>query len=342
MFRLLFLISLLLSASLTGTAFGQGVLGAAELLAAHCQLDEARTNYASNFQEPYVAMSTLGAVRERGGLPMDEGQTLNVYIYGKSTTIRKLNVRRTSATRNADELDLASSGNGFEVLDRGASDLLDSIRDEDTCGIIAIPVSDFDAPEGKIVMEMTDVTDGNETKQVGAEYTFSVRTLFRGGISFGPLASLLPNRAYVAATSQDGASRLTRSEGGEYEVQYALLLTYYLFGPRTRGTSLNPGVFLALPVSGIFGDNAYAGVSFDLGTVFVGSVGVRFGKVDRLVEAQEAFLVPDAQGTLPVLPDGFVVATESVWKPAFAFGVSIDAGAAAQAFGKIIGNLGGQ
>lgn len=327
------LLSIPLLVLLSCSAFAQ-TLSYEALEAAQCTIEEAtqgwRVQNATNeFRAPYLLISTVGTVSQREGFPIAENETVTVYVYGKQSVISDLRVRRTSNTRDPNEVRYTGTAASRSVL---------SAMQTDPCAIEVFQLGDFASSVGSIVVETRNASGGWDKL---SDYSFSVLALFRGSVSFGPLASRLPTRAYAAVIGDDGASRLARTEGGRFDVQYAFLFTYHLFGPRTRDNAGNLGLFLALPISGPFGDNAYAGLSFDLGTIFVANVGIRFGKVDRLIESQERYLVPDGDGRLPVLPDGFAVTTESEWKPALAFGVSIDAGAAAQAFGSIIGNLGG-
>ncbi|MEL6771054.1 MAG: hypothetical protein AAFP18_08320 [Bacteroidota bacterium] len=311
-----------------------------ELVAASCDLEDAKDQWKKDekkkFEAPYLALSPLGMVREREGFPLSEGQTLNIYVFGKLSVIEKLNVRRSSATRNADAFAIA----GVASLDQNELTTARALLGSDECTIVSFELGDFAAPEGEIVLEAIDEADGI-VKQIGSAYTFSVQSVFRGSVSFGPIASTFSSASYQVLTTGEGVSQLATTARNDWEVQYALVFTYYLRRPQTRGGGrVAYGPFLALPITGAFGDNAYAGFAIDLGTIFMGYVGVRLGKIDQLARAQEVFLVRDGDGNLPALPDGFSIATESTWEIGGAFGVSIDATAAAQAFGSIVKALG--
>ncbi|MEM1054554.1 MAG: hypothetical protein AAGI52_03430 [Bacteroidota bacterium] len=275
-----------------------------------CTIDDAP----ERLDEPYLVVNTVGALLKSGGLPMDETETLTVYVVGEQAGLDAITVRRTSPTRDPDLINLA-----------GGRAALDGI----SCDSESYEATDFAPGEGKVGLYVVDTSD-NKLKLVAPEITFGVRAVYRGAISFGPLVSTLPERSYSLLEEGD-ALRLIET-GGDLDMEYAISFTYYLT-PHSRDES-GPGLFVAIPVTGSLGESATAGFTFDLGTIFLLQAGVRLGRVDRIVAEQEDVVGMEVEM-------GFEPVTESVWKPGFVFGVSIDAASATRAFGKIVGELGG-
>ena len=276
-------------------------------------------------EAPFVLATARGGEIARAGLPLVETEALRVYVVGTADQLAALTVQRASPTRDP---------NAVRVV--GLPETLDFVspapppEPRPACVVDRYVLSDFGPPEGRVAFDRVVPTPGGVVT-VRSEIPFGVLAVVRGAVSFGPLGSSLPERDY-AVVGEPGRRTLAASEN-DIDLDYAVAFTYYLGGPRVRDGRAAPGVFVAVPVTGALGDNAFVGASLDLGTLFLVHAGVRLGRVERLVG-------PDLVGAS--VPDDFEPVTAAVWRAGLALGVSVDAAAAVGAFANVARSFAGR
>lgn len=264
----------------------------------------------------YILMNLIGQVLEQKGIPAREDRSVTVYVVGDAPLLEQIRVRRTSATRDPNQFRLGGTD----------STLLDAQSLE--CETVEHVLTGFDAGEGKITLEAADSGDGNKIKTI-AEVTFPVLALFHGAVSFGPMVAFDGNNSYRVVADTSGARRLRKTGNGR-ELDYAITLTYFPFGPRLRNGGAGLGLSLSIPITDGFGESAYASVTADLGQAVMVHGGIRYGKETRPI-ASQIDLLDEA-----VLDSDFTLEQETVWTPSFAMGIAVDLGLATRAFGDLI------
>ncbi|HEX8385331.1 MAG TPA: hypothetical protein VF576_04050 [Rubricoccaceae bacterium] len=287
--------------------------------------------YGPDVDGPYLVLDALGAVVARSEGTLAEDQELDVFVVGLRDILQRVGVRRTSTARDPDRTWLVGVADRASFAAAAPAD----------CDVRRFPVQDFAPPKGEVTLSFRS---GGRTRDV-ARVDFAVQKVFRGAVSFGPLVSTLPERAFsgvplLDAPAGSDADSVLVAEGGRFDTHYAFMFTYYLNARpggagRVRDGSLGVGPFVAVPVSGNALDNVFAGLSLDSGGFFLAHAGLRFGKVTRLVDEL------DLEDGDPISVRPGQLETETLWRPAFTFGVSVDAATAATAFGKVISQLGG-
>lgn len=214
--------------------------------------------------------------------------------------------------------------------------------DED-CALRQQRLVNFAPGTGTYVVEFTDAAD-NKNKQMGPTHSFSVRALYRGAVSFGPLASWILDPVYDVAPGENEGEFVLTESSGDLDLHYAVALTYYFAGARTRDAGFSLGSFVAVPITGALGDNAMAGFTVDFGTIFQIQGGLRLGRVNRLTDPFAGRYAEALGSGVPLVVDENLNVTEqtqSVFKPAPLLGVTIDAAAATRVFGTVLKSFAG-
>lgn len=279
----------------------------------------------SALEPPFLLVDGRGVEIARAGLPLVETEPLRVYVVGTAAELAALSVQRASPTRDPNAVRIAGLP---ETLDYAAPPAPST--EPPVCTLDRYVLSDFGPPEGRVAFDRVVQAPGG-VAVVRSEVPFGVLAVVRGAVSFGPLGSSLPERDY-AVVGEPGRRTLAASEN-DIDLDYAVAFTYYLGGPRVRDRGLAPGVFIAVPVTGALGDNAFVGASLDLGTLFLVHAGVRLGRVERLVG-------PDLVGAS--VADDFEPTTAEVWRAGLALGVSVDAATAVGAFADVVASFAGR
>jgi hypothetical protein len=143
------------------------------------------------------------------------------------------------------------------------------------------------------------------------------------------MISTLVSRSYTKL-SQPMQDTTLAVGGGEMDVRYAFVFTYYLGGEQTRDGGSNWGPMIGLDVTNPT-KSAFLGLSADYGGgIMLVHLALHLGEVTRIING-------DLDDGSPV--NNIDIKTEDKWKGGLAFGASLDAVAAGEAFGKILQNI---
>jgi hypothetical protein len=189
-------------------------------------------------------------------------------VVGDSSLLPLLQVQRTSAFRDRSVVNIVGNNVTSIPLIRQA------------CGSKTFLLSDF-AP-GQATVQISVLQGATPTK-VGS-FDFNVDPLYTGMFTLGAAWSNLVDPAYKLA-SNGTETVIVAGETGDHDLVYTLFYTPFVWGKRDLEKSvpwyqhLNPSIGV---VPDDIGDNALIGVSADLPSGIVITVGEHFGKITSL------------------------------------------------------------
>jgi hypothetical protein len=288
--------------------------------------------------QPYDQGRRLGrvAVDPQGSLltilpQINEGDSLEVIVFGHEQLVSKVLVRRASPVRTLGAVSILGSEAKFEVPRPFA-------EEAPRCVTRSFFLADFAPGRGEVEITATDIE--GKTGVLG-RFEFPVAPLYTGMFSIGAMWSSVQDPAFGTVTN--GADLvITAKEQGYRRLLYTVLYTPFVWGSRdveraedwrsgwTWLHHLNPSV--GIVVNNV-PDNGVAGVSFDLPQLFVLTYGVHVSHVS--VVDPNSGLAPGS-----VLPAAAVVPTAKRWKTGWFWGISIDLRAAAQLFKSVAATRG--